>query len=43
MTLCDILANLLEGQLASRPLVVTTARLAQGDRALTVGPGQRST
>ncbi|MEV5812180.1 hypothetical protein [Streptomyces mutabilis] len=40
---CDILADLLEGRLADRPLVATTARLDQGDRALAVGPGQRST
>lgn len=40
---CDILADLLEGRVAGRPLVATTARLTQGDRALAVGPGRRST
>ncbi|WP_328561791.1 hypothetical protein [Streptomyces coelicoflavus] len=40
---CDILADLIEGRLAGRPLVATTARLDQDDRALAVGPGQRST
>ncbi|MGP4086778.1 hypothetical protein [Streptomyces sp. KR55] len=40
---CDILADVLEGQLARRPVVATTARLQHGDRALAVGPGQRLT
>ncbi len=40
---CDILADLFEGRLASRPLVATTARLERGDRALAVGPGRRLT
>lgn len=40
---CEIVADLLMGGLARRPLVATTARLEHGDRALAVGPGQRST
>jgi hypothetical protein len=40
---CDILADLLQGQLARRPIVATTARLEHGDRALAVGPAQRLT
>lgn len=40
---CDILADILEGQVARRPVVATTARLQHGDRALAVGPGQRLT
>ncbi|WP_327230727.1 hypothetical protein [Streptomyces murinus] len=40
---CEIVADLLTGGLARRPLISTTARLEHGDRALAVGPGQRST
>lgn len=40
---CDIVADLLTGGLAQRPLIATTARLEHDDRALAVGPGQRST
>jgi hypothetical protein len=40
---CDILADVLEGQVARRPVVATTARLQHGDRALAVGPAQRQT
>lgn len=40
---CDILADVLEGQVARRPVVATTASLQQGDRALAVGSGQRLT
>lgn len=40
---CDILADILEGQVARRPVVATTARLHHGDRAVAVGPGQRLT
>lgn len=40
---CDILADLLEGHVARRPVVATTARLPHGDRALAVGPAQRQT
>ncbi|MCY0943629.1 hypothetical protein [Streptomyces antarcticus] len=40
---CEIVADLLTGGLARRPLLATTARLARDDRALAVGPGQRST
>ncbi|MGW3202688.1 hypothetical protein [Streptomyces sp. NPDC001135] len=40
---CDILADMLEGHVARRPVVGTTARLQRGDRALAVGPGQRLT
>lgn len=40
---CDILADVLEGQVARRPVVATTARLQHADRALAVGPGQRLT
>lgn len=40
---CDILADVLEGQVVRRPVVATTARLQHGDRALAVGPAQRQT
>lgn len=40
---CEIVADLLAGGLARRPLIATTARLERDDRALAVGPGQRST
>lgn len=40
---CDILADVLEGQVARRPVAATTARLQHGDRALAVGLGQRLT
>ncbi|WP_258049969.1 hypothetical protein [Streptomyces finlayi] len=40
---CEIVADLLAGGLARRPLIATTARLERGDRALAVGPGKRST
>ncbi|MER6916522.1 hypothetical protein ABT354_33125 [Streptomyces sp. NPDC000594] len=40
---CDILADVLEGKAAGRPMVATTARLQHGERALAVGPGQRQT
>ncbi|MEV7288258.1 hypothetical protein AB0O01_27480 [Streptomyces sp. NPDC093252] len=40
---CDILADVLEGQVARRPVVATTTRLHQGERTLAVGPGQRMT
>ena len=40
---CEIVVDLLTGGLARRPLIATTARLEHGDRALAVGPGQRST
>ncbi|MEU9102120.1 hypothetical protein [Streptomyces sp. NPDC048361] len=36
---CDILADVLEGHVARRPIVATTARLGHGDRALATGPG----
>lgn len=40
---CEIVADLLADGLARRPLIATTARLERDDRALAVGPGQRST
>lgn len=40
---CDIVADVLEGRVARRPVVATTARLQHGDRALAVGPAQRQT
>jgi hypothetical protein len=40
---CDILTDILEGRVAHRPTVATTAPLGHGDRALAVGPGQRLT
>jgi hypothetical protein len=40
---CDIIADLAEGRLDRRPLVATAARLEPGERALAVGPAQRST
>ncbi|MFF9402959.1 hypothetical protein [Streptomyces sp. NPDC014744] len=40
---CEIVADLLAGSLARRPLIATAARLERDDRALAVGPGMRST
>lgn len=40
---CEIVADLLAGDLARRPLIATTARLECDDRALAIGPGMRST
>ncbi|MEW1639327.1 hypothetical protein AB0469_35395 [Streptomyces sp. NPDC093801] len=40
---CDIIADLAEGRLAQRPLVVTTARLEPGERALALGAAMRVT
>ncbi|MFG2720094.1 hypothetical protein ACGFW5_17630 [Streptomyces sp. NPDC048416] len=40
---CDIIADLAEGRMQQRPLVATVARLGPGERALAVGPAQRST
>ncbi|MEV8565606.1 hypothetical protein AB0436_08515 [Streptomyces sp. NPDC051322] len=40
---CEIVADLITGGLARRPLIATTARLERDDRALAVGRGKRST